>query len=140
MTLVAIDGIEVLPLLDGQVMPADAPGVVWTVRGITGEDEVLAVFASESNPALAGAAVYERFSQARGCGIPCGLIYSDVGFYCHHSAPSCFVDALAEIMWESIEDAFEGVFPSDPEEYGPLADGHPVGELRNGFMTAAWLT
>ncbi|MBT9386875.1 hypothetical protein KM176_23735 [Pseudooceanicola sp. CBS1P-1] len=121
------------PMSDG-ALASLAAVATWEISGLDDKGETTFVFAKHRCGAAAGAELASLFLAA---GATCTLVYRDATETVSATGADAFADRLAEVMWDDIEASEDQTDP--PDARAACADGHPVDDLRFGFLEAARL-
>lgn len=123
--------LQISPFAGDVLTESDAPNAMWHILGQARDGTELFRSTGMRCPNIAGLELHRITTRA----IISSLVYHDAFDRTNAAEAESFGDRLAEVMWNAISRA--GDISDHPEEYARLADGHPICELRTGFLEAA---
>lgn len=123
--------LQISPFKGDTLTGGEASGAKWHILGQSNDGTQLFRSAQITCPNAAGVELYRLSKRVAAT----TFVYHDAFDRANAADAASFGDRMAEILWDSIER--EGDIPDEPEQYGKLADNHPLDELRTGFLEAA---
>lgn len=123
--------LRIAPLADGGLAYGDRDDVQWLITGYDKHFNEVLRGKDTRDPYTAGLILHGLYAEHG----EADLIYHDAIERSVASSPDQFGDDLSTLMWSYIEQEHD--LPDHPEEYVGFADGHPLDQLRTGFLEAA---